>query len=477
VAELWISPSQIEAGRQCLRRWYKKHVEKFKEPDSASTALGTRVHKILEDYLRDAKPIDGTTPEGAIAQAGEVYLPKPGTGVIEGKFKLPVTSDFLWYGLIDWRAKDSSLIIDHKTTSDFKWVKPAAILLKDPQVLIYGAKGLIESDRNEQDLRWIYYRTKGAPKAVAVDIKLTRAQVEEGCDALQEEAECLIKLRRSKFLDLPPSPEACFDYGKPCPHRSECTDLDQAQRMRAIMKSREDVLADLKARAAGVAVTVAPKQEQPATTPPVQETKPAVPLSTVDPLDELSALMSGPSESLPSQAPAAPDLPMLPPDEEPTRPDAPIPKREAEEQAKPRGRGRPPGSKNKPKDGVDSPVNEASSAISEAASSAPVEEESTEENERPINVLYVDCVPLYNTTVMHFSDLAVDLHKGIKEELKLAHYMLAEFGSGVAVWSQAINMLLPHYKGVSVYVSSRTPEGRDALETLKANATHIIQGC
>jgi hypothetical protein len=390
MSQLRISPSQIEASRTCQRRWYKQYVEHFKEPQAASAALGDKIHAVLEKYLRDAIPLDARTQEGRIAAAGLPYLPEPKTGLVEGKFFLPVIPDVWgWYGKIDWRAPDGSLIIDHKSTSDFKWAKAETTLEKDPQGLIYSRAGIEGSDRAEQKSRWIYYRTKDAPKAFPVDFILSRSAVLEGMAELTEETEQLITLRRSKFLDLPPNPGSCFKYGKPCPHKSLCVDLNGSSILRGInMKTKEELLAELH----GKALT------PPALSPVAPVAPPVLPVpnpvvapsvaASPEAMAQLLQMLQSQGVSLPvaqPQAPAvpppAPVLPVAAPEPAPVAA-LPAPSQETPAQPK-RGPGRPPGSKNKSRGQLSIPGADGTPSLSD--SPPPVT--------TGLDVLYVNCLP------------------------------------------------------------------------------------
>lgn len=354
---LKISPSQIDAFRTCQRRWFKQYVEWFKEPQAPSAALGDKIHKVLEDYLRDAIPLDIRTQEGRIANAGMRYLPEPKTGLVEGKFFLPVIPDVWgWYGKIDWRSPDGSLIIDHKSTSDFKWAKTEDTLEKDPQGLIYSRAGIEGSDRLEQNSRWIYYRTKDKPDAFAVDFKLSRSAVLDGMAELTEETKQLIRLRTSKFLDLPPNTGSCFKYNKPCPHKgTSCVDLNGRSILRGNnMKTKEELLAELQGKT--LTPVALPSVAPPAPLPlPVEA--PVVP------------------------APAAPVLPIAAPQPAPVALPAVQPTPEATQPK--RGPGRPPGSKNKSRGQLSIPGADGTSSLADNAPPATT----------GLDVLYVNCLP------------------------------------------------------------------------------------
>ena len=439
---LRISPSQIEAGRLCLRRWKRSYVDWFKEPQAPSAALGDRVHIVLQDYLTDSKPFDLNTHEGRIANSGKDYLPQPKTGKCEGGFFIHVNNRWGWTGKIDWEENQSLSYIDHKTTSDFKWVKSADVLHKDPQGLLYGFK--VIGDKSEQQGRWIYYRTKGAYIAQPVDITLSREKVADGMSELEAEAEKLISLRDTAFLDLPPSPDACNAFGRPCPHKDMCTDLDGPSLLKGIFmatKTKDELLASLRASAVGTPVNMAPGVPPVAVTSPANPTPPQPQVTAPSTPANLLALLSGGAAAVtPVQvAPSTPPIPQVAtPTPGPQGVSGPAPSGTPEGANGPafdpatqpgtpeakRGRGRPPGSKNKTTLTVDNlaesrPVNPGPNLTSEIGT---------------FGTLYVNCMPMHDEEYTIF----------------------------------------PEVCGAGIVVDTRTFVGRDNLPQLMQKATAIV---
>lgn len=433
---LSISPSQIEQGRLCLRRWYRSYVDYFKEPQAPSAAKGDRIHIILQDYLTDGKQPDKSTDEGRIADSGLKHLPQPKTGKCEGGFFMPVNSVWGWIGKVDWEAFDGSLYVDHKTTSDFKWMKSVDTLHKDPQGLLYGLK--VIGDKDYQQGRWVYYRTRGAYLSEPVDFSLSRNQIAEGIEELEPEIENLITLRKAKFLDLPPSPDACHAFGRPCPHMDMCTDINGTDIIRGMFMatlSKDELLAKLRTNAVGapaVPVVTPSATSAPVATPTPQPAPQPAPAG-----NSLLALLPGAPSPIPTppapvtvtpgpEGPVATETPVgangpaqVPAFEPVTNPGTPEAKR---------SRGRPPGSKNKPKDIVTSLPNVDSpdgNAILAPAIVGDIQ---------PFGTLYVNCIPMHDEEYTMFPEMC----------------------------------------SAGIVVDTRTFAGRDNLSKLIANASAIV---
>lgn len=287
-----LSPSQIAAYSPdyggCNRKWAWRYIEGIKEPPHPSAEKGTRVHAILEAWLRDGVPIPDTE-EGQIAMAGVPYLPPPGkhNDVEQAIF---LKSDVASYrGLIDLSYVENGVRVvhDHKTTSDFGWAKSEKDLLTDPQGVIYSAEAMSRYEVREVKLKWLYLRTKGARRALPVIQPMVWSQAVDGMGIMDGHAAEMLGHHRSgrRALDLEPNPEACSAYGG-CPHIARCnltvSDL-RAATMRLVQrtdvaheKGRElmgllDGLAKAKQPAAAPAT---PAPEAPVTARPAPQINP-----------------------------------------------------------------------------------------------------------------------------------------------------------------------------------------------------------
>lgn len=285
-----LSASEVDTYKECARKWGWKYLDKVAPVEgwkASGRLLGNRVHKILEDWLISGTPPlglevmslptkKGTIKDyfpGQIAQAGLHLLPPPGVAQTEKYFKLG-TLETVWHGYIDCQYILASgetvicgmfppdpiissipehypVVLDHKTTSDFKWVKNAQILSSDTQAILYGAVALAVHRTPKVQLRWIYYHTT-KHEARSVEIWLDEEHIArylEGLDNIAREVHQLYQIR-PKVLELRPNPEACERYGG-CDFLPMCTDLGVNERVVSIMA--KETIEALMARMGGAA--------------------------------------------------------------------------------------------------------------------------------------------------------------------------------------------------------------------------------
>lgn len=170
VGSLYVSASEIELFDLCPRKWAFVYVENKRPPPNDSAALGTRVHAILEKWLKDGTAPDTWTPEGEIAASGLHLLPAPKIPTLVTEEQFHFTSQRAWYtGFKDFRYRDADGLLhvgDHKTTKSFTWAKTTDEILCHSQALIYAVD---EFHKNPGDNRlaldWVYYKTTGSRKA------------------------------------------------------------------------------------------------------------------------------------------------------------------------------------------------------------------------------------------------------------------------------------------------------------------------
>ena len=241
---LYVSASEIEVFDLCPRKWSFIYVEQKRPPPNDSAALGTRVHAILEKWLKDGTAPDTWTPEGEIAASGLHLLPAPKTPSLVTEEKFYFASQRAWYtGFKDFRYRDANGLIhvgDHKTTKAFTWAKTIDEILCHSQALIYAVD---EFHKNPEDdrlaLDWIYYRTTGARKAEPRFQIVSRQTVAEMFfEFVDPVAGEITKLHHevpldASALDFTPDFRACDAFGG-CPFLSICNPTP-TQRVQATM--------------------------------------------------------------------------------------------------------------------------------------------------------------------------------------------------------------------------------------------------
>tara|TARA_R110000824_G_scaffold55027_4_gene151613 strand:- start:4058 stop:5620 length:1563 start_codon:yes stop_codon:yes gene_type:complete len=256
-----ISASQLKTAFDpstgCKRKWAFNKIEGITTPSTASQALGTQMHTVGENYLRNGILPDLKKKPDRIFASGMHLLPDPKsiTGVEVG-FDLVFNEKVTFHGFIDFMGPNFAG--DHKSTSNFRYMLSPKKLLTDPQGVIYGMKVVDEFGLGLTDklsLIWVYYLTRGKPEARKLEVETTRAQLERTYFPLSEQATQLVELRDTvtSALDVEPNYKACGAYGG-CPFASKCdkdksrsvySGLEQKQKKEIEMSS---LLERLKAR-------------------------------------------------------------------------------------------------------------------------------------------------------------------------------------------------------------------------------------
>lgn len=254
-----ISASAIEsfdpAQGGCARKWAFSRLDGVPKPQSPGAALGSRCHELWESYLRDGTPFDLSTPEGRICDATRHQLPAPGSCLaVEEAFR------FGWEG-VTWAGKKDveywdgtegvDVVLDHKTTSDFRYAKSErSSLLGHPQAPLYAVEMLTRGNDGRAGLAWNYvkhnvtfdrdappnergYTIKRAGRPVALEppvrLIVGRAEAEDALGKhvptakrmLQIIAEPPAPVDGSIARALEPNPDACDAFGG-CPYRAQC---------------------------------------------------------------------------------------------------------------------------------------------------------------------------------------------------------------------------------------------------------------
>ena len=237
-----VSPSQISAFRRCELRWWWQTIAGFKAPETKSQRLGKEIHAELEAYLKG-----GPTPKNPIALAGINRLPSPADVDpldVEFGFLLDI-GPVPFFGFIDLREPKRGRITDHKTTSDFGYMKTSVELFHDPQAVVYGVvghtprilEGPVEYAGQEnvykvapcfsarQEFRHVYYRTREAPRAEESGVVLHPGDLESNFRAVLK---TVYRMEEAASLTSPTQVRtnlsACDDYGG-CPHRVRCANI------------------------------------------------------------------------------------------------------------------------------------------------------------------------------------------------------------------------------------------------------------
>ncbi len=229
-----VSATQIEAvdpahDAGCERRFAFNYVMGLKPPQHPAAALGGELHKFGEGYLRDGKAPDDLTVAGNLFLYGLPYLPPPRSGGVEGDIQSIEIDGVRYNGYIDYRGPrvpgvEGRCTLDHKTSSNpKKWgLWTLEKFLSKPQPILYGSYDVLRSEADgEEDrwsnLRWLYYWTKGKPRAEPSDVRLTRAMLEDNFErVVGNPAKRILQIIESQPdpNDLTPNYRACDKFPK-----------------------------------------------------------------------------------------------------------------------------------------------------------------------------------------------------------------------------------------------------------------------
>lgn len=306
-----VSPSQIETWDEtregCNRKWGWRYIAGIKAEPTGSAQLGSSVHAMLERYLQFGELPDQSTREGQIASAGLHLLPEPSKSIIvEDEFTFRSPAGFLYGGRVDFQyhlpggfqgsGPPVWVVGDHKTTGDFKWMKTPDKLQHDPQAIIYGANSLLLSGDDQVALHWVYYRTRGTPKAEESTLTLTVSEIQDRFQRLDNVSEKIHKALKviTDPLDLPANLDACRKFGG-CPYQHLCASsnggtISLGDSYRSYMSNLPQI----------------PQMPPMPGVPAAPAAAPSIPADTQALLAQLAALQAAPP------APSAPPPPVVP---------------------------------------------------------------------------------------------------------------------------------------------------------------------
>lgn len=222
----WIlSATEIDTFSTCERKWAYQYLEGIKPPPTRAASLGLLVHEFLQKHLI-GHSVDHNSPEGLIASAGFHYLPK----------RLPVTNverpilflnnGHIFHGYIDFYQEIGSqtwLIGDHKTCSNLSNALNPDQLKANIQANIYAQWAFQELGAQTVKLKWIYYLTKGKPRATSIETEIKKDDQKSLFEPLIQIASDIktIVERKTKTEELPKNLNACFKYGR-CAFYNQC---------------------------------------------------------------------------------------------------------------------------------------------------------------------------------------------------------------------------------------------------------------
>lgn len=220
-----VSATSIKLFKSCPRRWFERYVLDKKEPTSKAMLRGNEVHRQLEDYLLNGVMPDDSTA-GLIAQAGLEHLPPRSTAYeVELSLEhLPIEgTPAPFKGFIDLYIKQATPeVLDHKTTSNFKYALTADQLAEDTQLIIYAAHALTHSDADEIRLTHVCYLTKPPYTSQRTSTVVSRDHVYKHFNEILTTVEQMVASSEYPATLMQKNKDYCWAYGKKCPYFDEC---------------------------------------------------------------------------------------------------------------------------------------------------------------------------------------------------------------------------------------------------------------
>ncbi len=265
----WVSPSQIEVARLCVRKWWLSKVKKLPEGEIRGGTFGTVLHSVCERFLkaddlgrdpatgqaanifpegweqavnRFSGEVDGEvsgeeaalirTLVGRAIESG-VLQRKPGRRV-EHQFRIPFSvphGEAMLTGLIDCAYPDA--VEDHKTSKATRWFQSPRSLSTDTAMILYAVAIMHDAEASGRPVpdRIALRHNQFCKDPDRPVVRKTEALVLQE-DVVREWNKILLdvdkmlryKAEATKWSDLPDPPdlaEACNAYGG-CPYRTIC---------------------------------------------------------------------------------------------------------------------------------------------------------------------------------------------------------------------------------------------------------------
>lgn len=232
-----ISPTSRQQFNRCEYEWYQQRVLGLTTPPTASMALGSEVHDVLETVAkvrRDNDPrahaykADGKAYN--IAQPGFAHIPNDiGNYEIEVWLSHPC-------GPLTFKGKGDLCkpghIQDWKTSADpMRWGKSPAELAADSQMLAYAYTATMQEGWKPQpyQLTHVYLATTGMPMAHRSDAhRVPWSRVESTWQEYVADAHRMVAVAKLPEDEVPFKLTGCNAYSG-CPYRGRCPHVSKAK--------------------------------------------------------------------------------------------------------------------------------------------------------------------------------------------------------------------------------------------------------
>lgn len=284
----FLSVSQVDTAlgkTGCEHKWSLQYQHLVTTPEDGSTIVGSRVHKIAEDWLTFGTPPDDTEEltvfhrrknkhvtyyPGQIFRPGMLLLPPPGSVKVESGFKL--TTDIhgepiWWRGAKDLEWTDSAGLVwigDHKTSISFSYQKSEADLRGDWQASLYALEAMNRLGVDRLGLAWFTYITDPVKRrdCRAVRLVVERGPVTAVVSELERKGRVVLSRYQTardtgKIAALTKNRNACGAYGgcgfENSPHCARASIEDLFEGVTTVSNQYQNFLNDVDARVPGAA--------------------------------------------------------------------------------------------------------------------------------------------------------------------------------------------------------------------------------
>jgi len=221
-----VSATSITLFQNCQRRWYERYVLGKKEETTKAMTRGNEVHRQLENYLEKGVLPDDSNA-GQIAEAGLKHLPEPDPNhrVEQSLDEYPVPNVAIKFkGFIDLLlySEGKLEVLDHKTTSNFKYALTEEQLAENTQMVIYARHVLEHIDADEVTLTHVVYLTKPPFQSKRTSTVVSREHIYKKFDEIHEIVEQMVESSEKQAIEMEKNRSFCYSYGKKCPYYKDC---------------------------------------------------------------------------------------------------------------------------------------------------------------------------------------------------------------------------------------------------------------
>lgn len=242
-----VSASGITLFKSCQTRWYHRYILGYRLPPTPAMARGTAVHTQLERFLLQGVIPDDSSEAGRIAKEGIDLLPsnKDELKIEQSLEDYPLEDTPVPFkGFIDVLGVGEELhILDHKTTSAWKWAKTEEDLRSNIQLIIY-ARHILEHYPEYAHVRLthIYYLTKYPHGSKKVSVVVSRDHVYNEFEKVLSSVRDMVSLSELCIDHAAKTKRECYSYGKQCPHYDGCWHTNKQMEILPMSNKQEVIL-------------------------------------------------------------------------------------------------------------------------------------------------------------------------------------------------------------------------------------------